>query len=168
MFSPRSNSLRTTVISDSRSSPLTKLLTSRSRFESDAELEVLVGGGHGLEVVGAVVVRGAVEAGPVIAQRLGHLRVVGRALEDHVLEQVSHAGFAVAFVAAAHEHGHVHGHGRPRRLGKEQHPCPVGEPVLRHALDRGDFDGLRHRRQPDQENPTEHKQRRMADPSRMT
>ena len=46
-------------------------------FESDAELEVLVGGGHGLEVVGAVAVRGAVEAGPVIAKRLGHFRVVG-------------------------------------------------------------------------------------------
>ena len=117
-------------------------------FESDAELEVLVGGGHGLEVVGAVAIRGAVEAGPVIAKRLGHLRVVGRALEDHVFEQVSHAGFAVAFVAAADEHGHVHGHRRPRRLGKEQHPCPVGKPVLRHALDRGDLDGLRHRGSP--------------------
>ena len=94
-------------------------------FEGDAEFEVLVGGGHGLEVVGAVDVGGAVEAGPVIAQRLRDLRVVGRALEDHVFEQVGHAGFAVAFVAAADEHGHVDGDGRPRRFGKEQHPRPL-------------------------------------------
>ena len=150
--------MRTTVISDRRSSPLDEAVDEAVGFERDAELEVLVGGGHGLEVVGAVAIRGAVEAGPVIAQRLGHVRMVGRALEDHVLEQVGHAGFAVAFVAAADEHGHVHGHRRPRRFGKEQHPGPVGEPVLRHTLDRGDLDGLRHRGQPTHENPAEHKQ----------
>ena len=127
-------------------------------FESDAELEVLVGGGHGLEVVGAVAVRGAVEAGPVIAKRLRHFRVVRRALEDHVFEQVSHAGFTVAFVAAAHEHGHVHGHGRPRRSGKSSTRAPLASrysvtPSIEATLTR-----LRHRGQPDQENPTEHKQ----------
>src|SRR5262249_54540744 len=61
------------------------------------------------------------------------------ALEDHVFEQVGHPRLAVPLVPAADEHGHVHGDGRPRRLGVEQHPRPVGQPVLGHPLDGGDL-----------------------------
>ena len=74
LFSPRSNSLRTTVISDMQVLALDEAVDQPVGFERDAELEVLVGGGHGLEVVGAVDVGGAVEAGPVVAERLGHVR----------------------------------------------------------------------------------------------
>ena len=108
-------------------------------FELDAELEVLVGGRHGLEVVGAIDVGGAVEAGAVVAQGLGHVGKRGRALEDHVLEQMGHAGLAVAFVARADQDGHVDGDRRPRRLGKKQHTGPVGQAVFGHAFDGGDF-----------------------------
>ena len=74
-------------------------------------------------------------------QRLGNLRVRRRALEDHVLEQVGHAGFAVAFVPRADEDGQVDGDRGPRRVGKEQHLQAVVEPVLGDALDRLDLRG---------------------------
>ena len=67
---------------------------------------------------------------------------VGRPLEDHVFEQVGHAGLAVAFVARADEDGHVDRDRRPGRIGKQQHACAVGEAVLGDAFDAGDFLGL--------------------------
>ena len=42
-------------------------------------------------------------------------------------------------VPAADEDGHVHGHGRPRRLGVEDQPGPVGQLVLADALDGADL-----------------------------
>ena len=116
--------------------PLDEAVDEPVALHRDAELEVVVGGGHGLEVVGAIDVGGAVEAGPVIAEGLGDLRVVRGPLEDHVLEQVSHARLAITLVTAADEHGHVDGHGRPRCLGEEQHAGPVGQAVLGDPLDR--------------------------------
>ena len=80
---------------------------------------------------------------PVVAQRLGHVAEGGRALEDHVFEQVGHAGLAVAFVARADQDGHVDGDRRPRRLGEQQHAGAVGEPVFGDAFDRGDLLRLR-------------------------
>ena len=63
----------------------------------------------------------------------------GRALEDHVLEQVGHAGLAVALVPGADQNGHVDRDGRPRRLREKQDAGAVGEPVFGHAFDRGDL-----------------------------
>ena len=48
-------------------------------------------------------------------------RVGGRPLEDHVLEQVGHAGLAVALVPRADEDGQVDGDLGAGRVGKEQH-----------------------------------------------
>ena len=73
LFSPCSNSLRTTVISETQVLALDEAVDEAIGFEPDAELEVLVGGRHGLEVVGAIDHGGAVEAGAVIAERLGHV-----------------------------------------------------------------------------------------------
>ena len=108
-------------------------------FHSDSEFQVFVRGGHRLKVIRAIAVGGAVEAGAVIAERFGDLRVTGRAFENQVFQQVRHARFAVAFVAAADEHGHVHGDGRARLLGKQEHARPVGELVFGDPLDRRDF-----------------------------
>ena len=59
-----------------------------------------------------------------------------RALEHHVLEQVRHAGLAVALEARADEVRDVDRHRRLRRVGEQQHLQPVVEPVLGDALDR--------------------------------
>ena len=139
MFSPVSNSLRTTVISVARSSRLIEAVDHPVGFEGDAELEVLVGGGHASrsswcgrsQVV-------PLKLAPVVLQRLGDLRVGGRALEDHVLEQVGHAGFAVALVPRADEHGQVDGDLGRERIGEEQHAQAVVEPVFGDPLDRRD------------------------------
>ncbi len=67
------------------------------RFELDAEFQVLVARGHGLVIVRSIHPCRAVETCPVIAQRSRHIRESWRAFEEHVFEQMRHAGFAIAF-----------------------------------------------------------------------
>ena len=110
-------------------------------LELDAELEVVVGCGHGFEVIGAVDPGGAVEAGAMIAEGLRHVGMGRSALEDHVLQQVGHAGFAVAFVAGADKDGHIDGDGGLESSGKEEKSEAVVEPILGNALQRLHFGG---------------------------
>src|SRR5450830_1104195 len=74
-------------------------------------------------------------------QLLRDVRVLVRALEDHVLEQVSHAGLAIGLVARAHEVRHVYGDRLLRGIGEEKHMEAVRELVLRDAF--GGVDPLR-------------------------
>ena len=68
-------------------------------FQLERELKVLVGGVERLEVIGAVPGGGAVHVGAVILEFLFHI-LAGLSLEEHhVLQQVRHTGFAVAFLA---------------------------------------------------------------------
>ena len=77
-------------------------------------------------------------------QLLRDVRVLRRALEDHVLEQVGHARLAVALVAGANEVGDVDGDRRLRRVREEQHAQAVRQPVFGDAFDRCDaFDSSR-------------------------
>ena len=55
-------------------------------------------------------------AGAVVDELVLDLPAVGGLDEVHVLEQVRHAGFAVAFVARADQVGHVD---RDLRLGRD-------------------------------------------------
>jgi hypothetical protein len=80
-------------------------------FHAERPVEVVGGGGEGLEVGGAVVRGGAVPARAAAVELFLHVRVALRALEQQVLEQVRHAFLAVALVARAHEVGDVHGGG---------------------------------------------------------
>ena len=105
-------------------------------FQVEREVEVVLAGRQGLEVVRAVDPRAAVEAGAALLQRLGNQRVRRRALEHHVLEQVGHARLAVAFMARAHQHRQVDRHRRLRIVGIQQHQQAVVEPVFRDAFDR--------------------------------
>ena len=57
--------------------------------------------------------------------------------EIHVLQQVRHAGLAVAFVTGAHQVGDVDGHLGVGLVGIEQHAQPVGERVFRDASHGG-------------------------------
>jgi hypothetical protein len=65
-------------------------------------------------VVGAVEGGGAVELHAAVGELARDVRVLGRALEHQVLEQVRHAGLAVVFLARADLVGDVHGDGRAR------------------------------------------------------
>ena len=120
------------------------MLTMRSASSSSAQLEILVAGVEGLEVVGAVVGGGAVHVGAVIGELLLDV-LAGLGLhEEHVLEQVRHAGFAVAFVARADQVGHVDGDFGLGGVGEKQHVEAVGKGVFGDAFDGGDLlDALR-------------------------
>ena len=99
---------------------------------------------EGLEVVRAVEPGRAVESRAVLGQLLRDVRVLRRALEQHVLEQVRHAGFAVALVARAHHVRHVD---RDRWLdwsGNSRTRRPL-RGVLGDALDRRDLHRRRRR-----------------------
>jgi hypothetical protein len=87
--------------------------------------------------VGAVEPGGAVEIHAALAE-LGHdVALRRRALEEHVLEQVRHAGLAVVLHPRADEVSDVDRGFGLRRVGEEQDPQAVVEPVLRDALDGG-------------------------------
>ncbi len=108
-------------------------------FEVEGEVEVVVRGVEGLEVVGAVERGGGVELGAVVAQVFRDLRVFRRALEVHVFEQVGHAGLAVALHARSDEDGLIDGDLGRRRIGEENDAESVVEMVFRDTLDGDDL-----------------------------
>ena len=59
--------------------------------------------------------------------------------EQHVLQQVRHAGFAVALVARAHQVGHVDRDLRLGGIGEQQDVQAVRQGVLGDALHGGDL-----------------------------
>ncbi len=65
--------------------------------------------------------------------------MVRGALEHHVLQQMRHAGFAIALKARADHIGDVDGYGGLGVIGEQQHLEAVGEAILGDAFDRGDL-----------------------------
>ena len=63
------------------------------------------------------------------------LRPSVRQDEVHVLQQVRHAGLAIAFKARADQVGHVDRHLRAGRIGEQQHAQAVGIVVFGDAAD---------------------------------
>ncbi len=106
-------------------------------FHRERPVEILVGGGERLEIVGAVEEGRPVHPHAAAPEFLEDVGIRGRALEQQMLEQVRHPGLAVALVARADEIGDVDGRRRLGRVGEEQHLEAVGERVLRDALHRG-------------------------------
>ena len=102
------------------------------------EVEMLGVLRHAGEIVGAVVRGRAVPAQAAVAHVLLRVRIVRRALEHQVLEQVRHAGLAVVLHARADLHGQVHGRRRLRVVGQRQHVQAVGQRVFGDAFDAGD------------------------------
>ena len=88
------------------------------------------------EVVGAVIPGGAVPVDAAPGQLLLGIRDLLGALEEHVLQQVRHAGFARPFVARSHLVDQVDGHGGLGLVRAQQHGQAVGELVLGDAVDR--------------------------------
>ncbi len=95
------------------------------RFHPQGPTKVFVRGLEGFEIVGPI--EGGLPIGTraVLGQFLRDVRMGGRALEEHVLQQMGHARLAVVLVAAAHQVGDVD---RDRRLAgvrEKKHPQPV-------------------------------------------
>ncbi len=111
-------------------------------FETNGELEILIGGRQCLVVIGAVEPGCAIKIGPVVLQSLRNVGMVGSPLEKHVLQQVGHAGLAVPFMAGADEQSEVDRDLWLRRVFKQEDFQPVFEPILGDSLDRGDELGV--------------------------
>lgn len=91
------------------------------------------------EVIGAIRRGGAVGLQATARELAQRVADGGRALEQHVLEQVGHAGLAVVLVARSHQVRHVDRGGGLGRVGRQQHAQAVGQAVFGNALDRGHF-----------------------------
>ena len=83
------------------------------RGQLDAELQAFIVAGHRFIVISPVQPGGAIGrlVGAVLLKHLVDVWMGRRPLEAHVLQQVSHAGFAVALVPRANQHRHVDRHG---------------------------------------------------------
>ena len=115
-------------------------------FHRERPVEILVGGGERLEIVGAVEERRAVETRSAAAELLEDARNRRRALEQQVLEQMRHARLAVVLLARAHEIRNVDGRRRLGGVGKQEHLQAVRKRVLGDPFDRrplGDAGGQR-------------------------
>ena len=108
-------------------------------FESQCPVEVIPRCRERFIVIGPVVGRGAVVACPPLGQLLLRIRVAGRSLEQHVLQQVRHAFFAVPLVARSDEVGDVDHERVNRRVWHEQYAQSVVEAVFGHPFDAGDL-----------------------------
>ena len=117
------------------------------RFHGQHLAQVIVVGGEGGVVIGAVVPGGAVELGARRVQDLDRgFRAlpdaeVGAGLEQQVFEQVRHARFAIVFMARADQVDDVGGQGRLAGVGKQQHAQAIGQPVLGNAFNGSDLHG---------------------------
>jgi hypothetical protein len=123
-------------------------------FHGERPVQVFRRGRDRLEVVGAVVRGRAVPARAAARELALDVGEVGRALEQHVLEQVRHAFLAVAFVARADQVDDVHGDRVGARIGQGEDLQAVGQPVFGDPLDRRH--ALRQFRGQRSERPEEH------------
>ena len=108
-------------------------------LQVNGELQVVVVGRQRLVIVRPVKRGGAVEVRPARLQQLGHRRVGRRPFEEHVLQQVGHARFAVPLVPRPDENGQVHGDSWFRGVRKQQDFKAVVETILGNSLYGCDF-----------------------------
>ena len=117
------------------------------RFHGQHLAQVVVVGGEGGVVIGAVVPGGAVELRARRVQDLdGGFRAlldaeVGAGLEQQVFQQVGHARFAIVFMARTDQVDDVGGQGRLAGIGEQQHAQAIGQAVFGDAFDGRDLDG---------------------------
>ena len=98
------------------------------RLKLERPTQIVVTGVESLEVHGLVVRSGAVEiAGAAVCELLEKLAAGRGCFEDHVFQQVSHAGFTIPLVARADHVDHVHGDFRLGIVREQQHMQAVGK-----------------------------------------
>ena len=111
-------------------------------FEVEGPLQVVLRGGEGFEVVGAVVGGGAVRAGPPLRELLRDVRMVGRPLEHQVLEEVCHPGLAVRLVSRPYVVRDVDSRAGLAGVGEKEEAQAVVEAVFSDPLHLGDASNL--------------------------
>ena len=105
-------------------------------FQMNGKLEVLRGRRKGFKIIGAILIRRAIETGPVIPQRPRHVRKRRCALENQMLQQVCHARFAITFMPRTNQHCHIDGNCWLRRIRKQQNSRSIRQPIFSHTLYR--------------------------------
>ena len=110
-------------------------------LEIKGEFQIFIGRHQRLVIIHPVAGRASVELGAMLLKRLGNVRMPGCSLEDHVLQQVRHAGLAIPLLPGAHQHRHVHRHLGLRLVRHQQGPQTVVELVFSDPLHRSDFAG---------------------------
>ncbi len=109
------------------------------RFEAERPLQVLVRRRHGLVIIRPVVRGRAVPARGVRDDLVLDLPAVGGLDEIHVLQQMRHAGLAIAFMPRADQIGHIDRDLRLGRVGVQQHLQAIREVVLGDPAHGGTF-----------------------------
>ncbi len=71
------------------------------------------------------------------SQLLGNIRMLRRAFEDHVLEQMRHACLTVILSGRANEIGYVYSYGLLALIGEHKNTEAVSQPVLVYAFNGG-------------------------------
>ena len=110
-------------------------------FHLQRPLQVGIAGGKGFEIIGAIKPGGGVGHHRPPRKFAIDIGIFRRALEQQVLQQVRHAGFAVVFVARAHQISDVDGGRGFARIGCQQHAQAIAQTIFANAFH------LRHRRQ---------------------
>ena len=105
----------------------------------DRPFQVVLAGLEQFVEIGAVERRRGVRLHAAVIELQVDLRKFRRALEQHVFEQMRHAGFAVVLVARADKVGDVDRDGRLGCIGQQQDLQAVVEAVFGDAFDRGDL-----------------------------
>ena len=116
------------------------------RMPTNVPVQRWLAGCKGGKVVSAVRAGGAVESEATSAEFELWVGDGRRALEHHVLQQMRHAGFAIALMPRAHHVGQVYSDAVICRVGCEQNLEAVGKPVFGNALDGLHLGNARHRR----------------------
>ena len=106
-------------------------------FHFQRPFQVIVTSLKKLEVIGAIQPGRTIGAHATLVEFLVDGGKFRRALEQQVLKQVRHAGFAVVFMTRSHKIGDIDGNGRLGCIGKQQHLEAVFQAVFCDALNAG-------------------------------
>ena len=107
-------------------------------FQVERPVQVFSARREGFEVVGPIERRRPIGPRPVLGQFLRNVPMLGRTLEDHVLQEVRHPGLAVPFISRSYQIGHVDSDLWLGSVRKQKEMEPVGESVLGDTLNRSD------------------------------
>ncbi|MNM72483.1 hypothetical protein D3C81_841780 [compost metagenome] len=100
------------------------------RFQRQQPIQRFVVGRERAEVVGAIQRGGRVLAHTALLHLTGDVRVLRRALEQQVLQQMRHAGLAVVLMHRAHAVDQIDRHRRLACIREQQHPHSILQPVF--------------------------------------
>ena len=118
------------------------------RFQVQGPIQVVLCCVKGLKVIRPVIIGRPVWPGTPGSELFGDVRVFGRTLEDHVLQQVGHSLLPVTLMTRTHQIGNIHSDGLGGIIRKKQDFEPVIQLILRNAFYRSGLSDLTEYRNP--------------------